>query len=83
MQDGADHDHVGQRGARLQDRLSPKYVGYKIAQRAVSRAWLVDFMVRRAKRSRFLQNAMAGIIAETIDPGPLFSLRGLLRSYVS
>ena len=70
-------------GARLQDRLGPKYVGYKLAQRAVSRAWLVDFMVRRAKRSRFLQNAMAGIIAETIDPGPLFSVRGLLRSYVS
>ena len=27
--------------------------------------------------------ARAGIIAETRDPGPLFTLRGLLRSYVS
>lgn len=70
-------------GSRLQDSLSSKYLGYKLAQRAVSRAWVVDFMAHRARRSRFLRNAMAGIIAETIDPGPLFSLRGLLRSYVS
>jgi flavin-dependent dehydrogenase len=70
-------------GARLEETLSPKYLGYKLAQKAVSRAWLVDFMAHRAKRSRFLQEAMAGVIAETRDPGPLFTLRGLLRSYVS
>jgi geranylgeranyl reductase family protein len=70
-------------GARLQESLSSKYVGYELAEKAVSRAWLVDFMAHRAKRSRFLQEAMAGIIAETRDPGPLFTIRGLLRSYVS
>jgi len=78
-----DFNSLEEFGVRLEESLSPKYLGYKLAQRAVSRAWLVDFMAHRAKRSRFLQEAMAGIIAETRDPGPLFTLRGLLRSYVS
>jgi geranylgeranyl reductase family protein len=78
-----DFEGLADFGSRLHDRLSSKYLGYRLAQKAVSRAWIVDFMAHRARRSRFLRNAMAGIIAETIDPGPLFSLKGLLRSYVS
>ena len=35
------------------------------------------------RSSRFLQELVAGIVNETVDPREVFSLRGILRSFVS
>ncbi len=66
---------------RLERELKPKFLGYKIAEDWFSKPWLNDFVARRINKSRFLQDAITGLINETVDPRKIFSLRGILRSF--
>ena len=68
---------------RIEQELKPKFLGYRIAENWFSRPWLNDFVARRIRSSRFLQELVAGIVNETVDPREVFSLRGMLRSFVS
>jgi geranylgeranyl reductase family protein len=68
---------------RIDQELKPKFLGYRIAENWFSRPWLNDFVARRIRSSRFLQELVAGIVNETVDPREVFSLRGILRSFVS
>lgn len=68
---------------RIEHELRPKFLGYRIAENWFSRPWLNDFVSRRIQRSKLLQEMVAGIINETVDPREVFSLRGILRSFVS
>jgi geranylgeranyl reductase family protein len=68
---------------RLKQELEPRYLGYKIGERWMSRPWLADFMARRAQKSKFLRDSMAGLITETVDPRTIFSVRGVLKSFFS
>jgi len=70
-------------GARVEADLGRMYRGYRIAEEWMSRTWLLDFIARRARRSRFMRKAIAGVLNETIDPRPIFSVRGLVRSLIS
>ncbi|MEJ2367409.1 MAG: geranylgeranyl reductase family protein [Acidobacteriota bacterium] len=65
----------------LERDLAKKYVGYRIAERWLSREWIANFFARRARRSRFLQKAFAGFMNETVDPREVFSVSGILKSY--
>jgi menaquinone-9 beta-reductase len=67
--------------ARLEKELRVRYLGYEAAERWLSMPWLVDLVARRARTSKFLQEAIAGIINETADPRTLFSLRGMIQSF--
>ena len=58
----------------------PRYRAYEVAQRWHSHSWLVDLFAWRASRSPRVQRALAGIIAETVLPGDVFSAGSLLRS---
>lgn len=66
--------------ALLALELAPKYHGYRVAERWLSRPWLNDLVAARAGRSRVLREAARGILTETTDPRAVFSLRGLFRS---
>ena len=68
---------------RIERELQPKFLGYRIAENWFSKPWLNDFVARRIRSSRILQELVAGIINETVDPREVFSLRGILRSFVS
>jgi len=68
---------------RIEQELRPKFLGYRIAENWFSRPWLNDFVARRIRSSTILQELVAGIINETVDPREVFSLRGILRSFVS
>lgn len=68
---------------RIERELRPKFLGYRIAENWFSRPWLNDLVARRIRSSRFLQELVAGIVNETVDPREVFSLRGMLRSFVS
>jgi geranylgeranyl reductase family protein len=68
--------------ARIEDLLRPKYYGYQVAERWLSRPWLGDLMAWRASRSRYVREAAEGIIAETRDPRDVFSVGGFLRSFL-
>lgn len=78
----ADKSPLRTYNARLADELKPKYRGYEEAQRWISYPWLVDFVAWRTRQSATLQNAAAGMLRERVDPREVFSVRGLLRSFV-
>jgi geranylgeranyl reductase family protein len=65
---------------RVRGELLPRYLGYEIGERWLSYPWLNDFIAWRVQHSPFLQRLIRGIIAETVDPRRLFSIRGLLKS---
>lgn len=67
---------------RLDTELRPRYHGYEVAQRWLSRPWLNDLVSWRARRGRYLQEAARGMVAETVDPRRVFSWEGLVRSLV-
>ena len=62
--------------------LGDKYLGYRVAQRWLSHAWLADLLAKRMKTSPFLRDAASGMLNETIDPRDIFSLHGILRSFL-
>ena len=62
---------------RLRQELAPKYDGYRIAQKWISRPWLSDMLAARIQASERLQEATAGILNETTDPRYVFSWRNL------
>ena len=78
-----DLSRLGEFPHRIERELKPKFLGYRIAENWFSRPWLNDFVARRIRSSRFLQELVAGIVNETVDPREVFSLRGMLRSFVS
>lgn len=66
----------------LREELEPRYRGYHIAERWLSRPWVSDFLIRRSQRSQALRNAAAGVLNETVDPRAIFSWRGVVKSLV-
>jgi menaquinone-9 beta-reductase len=66
---------------RVERELKPKFLGYQIAENWFSKPWLNDFIARRINKSHFLQDAISGLVNETVDPRKIFSLRGILRSF--
>jgi len=78
-----DFSRLSEFPARIEHELRPKFLGYRIAENWFSRPWLNDFVARRIRSSKFLQELVAGIVNETVDPREVFSLRGMLRSFVS
>lgn len=72
---------LGRFPAVVNERLLPRYQGYRIAENWLSIPWLNDLVARRAQRSVFMRHAMEGIVNETEDPRTVFSLRGLLKSF--
>lgn len=81
--ESGDADRLRAYPAEVERRLGPRYKGYRIAQRWLSRAWLNDFVARRAQKSEFLRTALAGILTEQVDPDVVFSVRGIVRSFWS
>jgi geranylgeranyl reductase family protein len=73
-------DRLAEFAQRVERELKPKFLGYQIAEDWFSRPWLNDLVARRARRSRYLRESLAGIVNETVDPREVFSLAGMLRS---
>ena len=76
-----DTSRVEDYGARI-DELRSKYVGYEIANRWLSRAWLADLVLSRIKRSPVLTQHVEDLLHERVDPREIFSVAGLVRSLV-
>lgn len=68
---------------RLEDRLRPLYRAYATAERWLSVTWVNDLLSWRMKRSRWLSSVMAGVFGETRSPREVFSLRGVVHSFIA
>jgi len=64
----------------VRSELMPLYRGYQIAERWLSYPWLNDLVARRVQQSKLLQRLVSGVIAETVDPRKIFSIRGIFKS---
>ncbi|MBI4551696.1 MAG: geranylgeranyl reductase family protein [Candidatus Latescibacteria bacterium] len=65
---------------RLEDDLRPRYYGYRVAEDWMAHAWLGDLVAWRARKSQYVREALTGLIAETVDPRAVFSVRGMVKS---
>ena len=65
----------------LSDRLKPRYRAYRITQNWISKDWMLDFIFRRARKSDYFIEGLAGIISETHSPREVFSLPGIAKSF--
>ncbi len=67
---------------RLERRLGPTYRAYRAAQRFQAHPFLAEALARRAAQSRRLQELLAGVIRGEVEPDRVFSVGGLLRSFL-
>jgi geranylgeranyl reductase family protein len=77
--EAGDGDRLSEYAVRI-DQLRAKYLGYQIAERWLSHAWVADLVLGRVKRSRTLKRQLTDLVNETVDPRRIFSAAGLLRS---
>jgi geranylgeranyl reductase family protein len=73
---------LGEYERRLDRELRPRYLGYDVAQRWLGHARVNDLVARRARRSPALRDALAGLLAGTVEPRRVFSLSGLARTWL-
>ena len=65
----------------VESKLKPRYKGYRMAEKWLTRQWLNDFLLARFGKSNYAKDILAGIITEARDPQELFSLKGILKTY--
>ncbi len=62
-------------------RLKPRYHGYETAEKWLGSRRLNEFVAGRIVRSEFLRSLIGQFMAETGDPGDLFKLSSLVKSF--
>jgi geranylgeranyl reductase family protein len=60
-----------------------RFAAYRIAERWLSRPWLLNWLTQRANAGRFVKRELERLIAETGDPSRLFSTTGLIRALLT
>jgi hypothetical protein len=68
--------------AALRGRYAQRFAAYEKAQRWLAHPAICNFMAARARAGRYVREQMQAMLAETGDPGALFSARGLVRALV-
>jgi geranylgeranyl reductase family protein len=76
-----DLEPMRQLPGEIRRRLAPRYEGYLVAQRWLSRPWLADLVATRVRASSRLRDTAAGIINETVDPKVVFNWRTLIPKW--
>lgn len=79
--DGDDFVRLREISGIIERDLAPRYAGYALAEEWATKAWLIDAIARRVRRSDRVRRAAAGILDETIDPRVLFSWRNVVASW--
>jgi flavin-dependent dehydrogenase len=65
----------------IEHDLAPRFAGYALAEEWATKAWIIDAIARRVRRSDRFRRAAAGILNETIDPRVLFSWRSVVAAW--
>ena len=79
--DSDDLSKLNQYSQKVESQLKPRYHGYRMAEKWLSRPWLNDFVIGRFGSSSYAQEMLAGMIAETKDPQDIFSLKGMFNTF--
>jgi flavin-dependent dehydrogenase len=65
---------------QLQARFRAQFDAYRIAQGWLSFPVVCKLLAKRAQRGSYVRSQLEGLLAETVDPRALLSVRGLLRA---
>jgi geranylgeranyl reductase family protein len=68
---------------QLRERFAARYRAYRLAQDWLARPRFANLLAQRARKSAFVRRELSALFQEATDPGRLFSMSGLLRSFVS
>ncbi len=79
--DSDDLSELSQYDQQIESELKTRYQGYRMAENWLARPWLNDFILGRCGKSRYAQEILAGVIAETKNPQDIFSLKGIIKSF--
>ncbi len=77
-----DPDDLAAYAKWVRTELAPLYRPYQRAERWLSRSWVCEIVAWRASRSRWLREVAAGILEERASPRQVFSVAGLIRSFL-
>lgn len=69
-------------GERLSNEFKPRYRAYQIAQAWIAKARVADFFFRRAQKSNYMTDMFSGMVAETHRPTDIFSIKGIIKSFL-
>jgi menaquinone-9 beta-reductase len=67
---------------RLATKFGPRFRAYRVVEEWLSKPWVNDFAISRARRGRFVRESFASILNETVDPRAIFSLRGIIHAFL-
>jgi flavin-dependent dehydrogenase len=69
-------------GEAVKVRLRPTFRAYERAQRWLRHPWVVDLRCRQGIRNPRYTRLIAGVMADTMDPSRVLSVRALLGSFL-
>jgi flavin-dependent dehydrogenase len=69
-------------GEAVKARLRQTFRAYERAQRWLRHPWVVDLRCRQGIRNPRYTRLIAGVMADTMDPSRVFSVRALLGSFL-
>lgn len=79
-----DPDHAAALYERqLQARFRAQFDAYRIAQNWLSFPLVCKLLARRAQHGAYVRSQLEGLLAETVNPRELLSVRGLVRAMVA
>ncbi len=76
-----DLSKLDQYSQKVESELKPRYRGYRMAEKRLSRPWLNDFIIGRFGASNYAQEMLAGMISETKNPQDIFSMKGIFNTF--
>jgi flavin-dependent dehydrogenase len=79
--DADDLSMLSQYSQQIESTFRKHYKGYRIAEKWLARPRLNDFILGRFGSSKYAQETLAGVIAETKSPQEIFSLKGILKAF--
>jgi geranylgeranyl reductase family protein len=79
--DADDLSMLSQYSQQIESKFNALYKGYRMAEKWLARPWLNDFILDRFGSSKYAQEILAGVIAETQSPQEIFSLKGILKTF--
>jgi flavin-dependent dehydrogenase len=79
-----DPDHAAALYERqLQARFRAQFDAYRVAQNWLSFPLVCKLLARRAQHGAYVRSQLEGLLAETVNPRELLSVRGLVRAMVA
>lgn len=68
---------------QLRERFGSRYAAYRIAQGWLSFPIVCRLLARRAQHAGYVRSQLEGLLAESVDPRELLSVRGLARAMLA